>query len=98
MSVVGSKDTYSPPLRHGIGGTVTLSVGQSGSKQWWVTKNSSGRSAANDRICLHAIQKALHNSDRSDVVTVHWADPPDASIPQEFHSGLPTVTDWLNLT
>jgi hypothetical protein len=93
--VRGSEDTYSPPLRHGIGKTITLSAGQSGSKQWWVTKNSSGRSAANDPVCLRAIQKALHNSDRADVVTVFWADPPDSSVPQEFHSALATVGDWL---
>jgi hypothetical protein len=98
MSDVGSEDTYSPPLRHGIGKTVTLSAGQSGSKQWWITKNGSGRSAANHRVCLCAIHGALRNDARNDVVVVHWADPPDASIPQEFHAGLPTVADWLNLT
>jgi hypothetical protein len=54
-----------------------------------------GRSAANHRICLCAIQGALRNDDRNDVVVVHWADPPDTSIPQEFHAGLPTVADWL---
>jgi hypothetical protein len=84
--------------RQNLGQTITLSAGQSGSKTWWITKNSSGRSAANHRICLCAIQGALRNDDRNDIVTVHWADPPDASIPQEYHSALATVTDWLNLT
>jgi len=80
--------------RQNLGRTITISAGQSGSKTWWITKGD-GRSAANDRICLHAIQKALRNDDRNDVVTVFWADPPDSSIPQEFHSGLITVADWL---
>jgi hypothetical protein len=84
--------------RQNLGQTITLSAGQPGSKTWWITKNSSGRTAANHRICLCAIQGALCNDDRNDIVVVHWAEPPDASIPQEFHSGLPTVADWLNLT
>jgi hypothetical protein len=74
--------------------TIALTAGQSTTRCWWVRKDG-GRPAANSPVCLHAIQNALRNSNRADIVVIHWIDEPDQSIPPEFHSLPWTAGDWL---
>jgi hypothetical protein len=92
---VGSRDTYSPPLREGIGKTVVLSASKAGSPQWWISKN--GKAVANDRVLLSALKTALRGEQHNDIVSVEWRDAPDGTVPLEFHSALATVSEWLKI-